>query len=77
MANETILLNSVEKVKAFVSGISDCRCSAKIRSGTYEIDARSILGILSLDIAKPVSLILNGDQKDIDRALEIAGAYAA
>lgn len=77
MTTKSILLDSVPKVKSFVDSISGCRCGARIVSGSHNIDARSLMGIFSLDVSKPVDLVLEGSPEDIDQALEAVRAYAA
>ncbi len=45
-----ISLNSIDKVKAFVNEISKFDCDFDLVSGRYVIDAKSIMGIFSLDL---------------------------
>ena len=60
-----ISLNSIDKVKAFVNEISKFDCDFDLVSGRYVIDAKSIMGIFSLDISKPIDLnIHNADNLD-------------
>ncbi len=60
-----ISLNSIDKVKAFVNEISHFDCDFDLVSGRYVIDAKSIMGIFSLDISKPIDLnIHNADNLD-------------
>ena len=54
----TILLDSIEKVKAFVTKISMFPCDVDIVSGRYTVDAKSIMGIFSLDLAKPLKVVI-------------------
>ncbi|MCR5250234.1 MAG: HPr family phosphocarrier protein [Lachnospiraceae bacterium] len=56
MKNTQILINSIEKVKAFVNEITKFDCDFDLISGRYVIDAKSIMGIFSLDITKPIEL---------------------
>lgn len=51
-----ILLNSVDKVKRFVNIVSNFEICVFLTSGRYVIDAKSIMGIFSIDLAKPVKL---------------------
>ena len=52
-----ILLNTLEKVKNFVKIVSIHDGEIILKSGHYEVDAKSILGIFSLDLTKPMDLI--------------------
>lgn len=51
-----ISINTVEKVKSFVAKIATVSCDVDIMVGRYVIDAKSILGIFSVDISKPLQL---------------------
>ena len=65
MKTVKISLNSIDKVKAFVNEISKFDCDFDLVSGRYVIDAKSIMGIFSLDISKPIDLnIHNADNLD-------------
>ena len=62
MKTVQISLNSIDKVKSFVNDISKFDFDFDLVSGRYVIDAKSIMGIFSLDLSKP--LILNADTDD-------------
>ena len=53
MKTVSISLNSIDKVKAFVNDISKYDFDFDLVSGRYVIDAKSIMGIFSLDLSKP------------------------
>ena len=54
-----ISLNSIDKVKTFVNVINRFDAEFDLVSGRYVIDAKSIMGIFSLDISKPIDLNIN------------------
>ena len=54
MKSVQICLNSIDKVKSFVNDISKFDCDFDLVSGRYVIDAKSIMGIFSLDLSKPI-----------------------
>jgi len=56
MVSYNISLNSIEKVKSFVNLISTYNGDFDLISGRYIIDAKSIMGIFSLDLSKPIRL---------------------
>ena len=62
MTSVTISLNSIEKVKQFVNLISKYERDFDLTSGRYVIDAKSIMGIFSLDLSKPLKLDIHDDQ---------------
>ena len=62
MKTEQISLNSIEKVKSFVNDISKYDNDFDLVSGRYVIDAKSIMGIFSLDLSKPIVLNVHADE---------------
>lgn len=56
MREMTIELSTIDKVKKFVSLISAFDGDFDILAGRYIIDAKSILGIFSVDLSKPLTL---------------------
>ena len=70
-----ISLNSIDKVKAFVNEISKFDCDFDLVSGRYVIDAKSIMGIFSLDLSKPIDLNIHADGTSLDDVMEIIQSY--
>ena len=65
MKSVKISLNSIDKVKAFVNEVTKFDSDFDLVSGRYVIDAKSIMGIFSLDLSKPIDLnIYNDAQAD-------------
>ena len=62
MKTVQISLNSIEKVKSFVNDISKYDNDFDLVSGRYVIDAKSIMGIFSLDLSKPIVLNVHADE---------------
>ncbi len=56
MKTVKICLNSIDKVKAFVNDITKFDSDFDLVSGRYVIDAKSIMGIFSLDLSKDIDL---------------------
>ena len=52
----TIMLSTINDVKDFVATVSRCDYDVDLVSGRYAIDAKSIMGIFSLDLSKPIEL---------------------
>ena len=61
MQSVMISLNSIEKVKHFVNIITRYDGDFDLSSGRYVIDAKSIMGIFSLDLSKPLRLDVHND----------------
>ena len=70
-----ISLNSIDKVKAFVNEISKFDCDFDLVSGRYVIDAKSIMGIFSLDLSKPINLNIHAEGAALDAILAVVQAY--
>jgi phosphotransferase system HPr-like phosphotransfer protein len=73
MMSAMIYLNSFDKIKNFVDITNQLDCDIDLVSGRYVIDAKSIMGIFSLDLSKPIEIkIMNskGDTKDFPKELE-------
>ena len=62
MKTVMISLNSIDKVKSFVNNISRFDYDFDLVSGRYVIDAKSIMGIFSLDLSKPIELNIHAEE---------------
>ena len=61
MKSIEISLNSIEKVKNFVNTIATFDGEFDLASDRYVVDAKSIMGIFSLDLSKPLKLNVHDD----------------
>ncbi len=61
MKSINILLNSIDKVKSFVNTISTFEGDFDLASERYIVDAKSIMGIFSLDLGKTLRLDIHDD----------------
>ncbi len=75
MTTVNISLNSIDKVKNFVNLINRFDYDFDLVSGRYVIDAKSIMGIFSLDLSKPIALNIYADDKNIDAVLNELAPY--
>jgi phosphotransferase system HPr-like phosphotransfer protein len=75
MKTVSISLDSIEKVKSFVNTISKYNFDFDLVSGRYVIDAKSIMGIFSLDLTKPIDLNIHSDGDELDSVLEDLKPY--
>ncbi len=64
MRTVNIKLTLAENVKRFVNIVSKYPYEIDIRSGRHVVDAKSILGIFSLDLSKPVAVEVYSDDCD-------------
>ncbi len=74
MTTVKISLNSIDKVKSFVNDVTRFDCDFDLISGRYIIDAKSIMGIFSLDLSRPIDLAIHEDAK-ADEILEVLKPY--
>ena len=74
MKTVKISLNSIDKVKSFVNDVTKFDSDFDLVSGRYVIDAKSIMGIFSLDLSKPIDLSIHGEES-MDTILEILKPY--
>ena len=74
MKTVQISLNSIGKVKSFVNTITQFEYDFDLISGRYVIDAKSIMGIFSLDLSKPIDLAIHTDE-NLDDILEVIKPY--
>ena len=75
MKTVSISLNSIDKVKAFVNDISKYDFDFDLVSGRYLIDAKSIMGIFSLDLSKPINLNVHAEGNNLDEVLKVLAPY--
>ncbi len=59
-----ILLSSINDVKNFVNLVSRFDYDIDLASGRYKVDAKSIMGIFSLDLSKPIAVEIHTDGCD-------------
>ncbi|MCR5728377.1 MAG: HPr family phosphocarrier protein [Lachnospiraceae bacterium] len=69
MKTVKISLNSIDAVKSFVNTVTKYESDFDLVSGRYVIDAKSIMGIFSLDLSKPIELNIHSEEQ-IDEILE-------
>ena len=70
MITVKILLDSVQKVKEFSSVVSKMEAECELVQGARILDAKSIMGIFSLDLEEPVELRIDTDRADLPKSLK-------
>ena len=75
MQTVQISLNSIDKVKNFVNAISKFDFDFDLVSGRYVIDAKSIMGIFSLDLSKPIDLNIHTEGAELESVMEVLKPY--
>ncbi len=76
MKTVQISLNSIDKVKNFVNDLTKFNTDFDLVSGRYVVDAKSIMGIFSLDLSKPIDLNIQADEgEELDNILKTLAPY--
>lgn len=71
-----IFLNDMAKVKKFVKMAQSVRQDTILHSGKYAVDAKSIMGVFSLDLSKPLTLEIEfGDETTVVQAREVMNKF--
>ncbi len=60
-----IRLSTIQDVRSFVDIVSACVTDVDLSSGRYVVDAKSIMGIFSLDLLSPIKLTAHADDPDL------------
>ena len=74
MITDRVCLDSIDIVKGFGNDISRFNTDFDLISGRYVIDAKSIMGIFSLDLSKPIELTIH-ESDEIDEILKVLQPY--
>ena len=74
MKTVKISLNSIDKVKSFVKDLTKFDTDFDLISGRYVIDAKSIMGIFSLDLSRPIDLNIHAEG-DAEEILTVLAPY--
>ena len=74
MKSVKISLNSIDKVKSFVNDLTKFDTDFDLISGRYVIDAKSIMGIFSLDLSRPIDLNIHAEG-DAEEILTVLAPY--
>ena len=70
MTQSKIKLNATKEVQEFVNAATKCDFDIDIYYNRFLIDAKSILGILSMDLTKVLTVECHGESKEFDRTLK-------
>ncbi|MGX8711722.1 MAG: HPr family phosphocarrier protein [bacterium] len=62
MYTTSILLSSIEAVKKFVTLTNSYTFPINLSTDRYKIDAKSIMGVFSLDLSKPITIEVPGEE---------------
>ena len=77
---ETRIRLNMDDVHDFVKAATKCDFDIDVRYNRFLVDAKSILGVLSLDLARILTVQMNGDNAEFEEYLDTlvpAGAVTA
>ena len=74
MKKMKVMLGSIEDVKEFVALTNSYSIESDLVSGRYAVDAKSIMGIFSLDLSKPIELAIH-TETGLDEIMEVLKPY--
>lgn len=77
MKEKRIVLPSVEEAKHFVQEAGKCSFDIDVFYNRITIDAKSILGVLSLDLTRVLTVQMNGENKEFEEYLDTLSPEAA
>ena len=70
MSQSKIKLNATEEVQEFLNAATRCDFDVDVYYNRFLIDAKSILGVLSLDLTKVLTVDCHGESKEFNRTLK-------
>ena len=72
----TVTLNDFSKIKKFSSEVVKFESDIDLIKGRYVIDAKSTIGIFTLDLSAPVDVVIHSDNEDeINRFNKVMEAF--
>ena len=77
MLDMYVSLGTIESVKQFVTKITEFDEDFELICGKYIVDAKSVLGIFSIDLSKPVSLRINAERDRLEQIKKAVKEFEA
>ncbi len=65
-----ITLKTVEQIRSFINKIERYNFPVDLKEGRYVVNAKSIMGIFSLDLLQPITLIAETDSKEFEEDMK-------
>ena len=75
MLKKRVNLNSIDDIKEFVNIVNRFPVDVDLSNGRYVIDAKSIMGIFSLDLSKDIDCTIHGNESECDEVAEAIKAF--
>ena len=77
MSEFLVSLTSIDDVRQFVKAATHCACDVDVLSGRYVVDAKSIMGLFSLDLSQPVKVEVRGAEEEREAFFRSLAPFAA
>lgn len=72
-----VLLNEVKNVQGFIKAATNIMSEVDVKSGHYVLDGKSIMGLYSLDLSKPIEVevreVIPGEKAQFEAAIRTLG----
>ena len=75
MATLNVTLSSISDVKRFVSAACSQACDIDLVAGRYVVDAKSIMGIFSIDLSKTITVEVHGSETETEAFRQAIAEY--
>ena len=69
-----VCINTIEKVKRFAAIAAKCKADITLKHDKYIVDGKSIMGIFSLDLSKPIDLNIHAED-NVDQIMTVLKPY--
>ena len=66
MISFAMRLTCLKQVGAFVKAADTLPCDIMVKSGSYNVNGKSLMGILSLDTTKPMTVEVYGTEQEAE-----------
>jgi phosphocarrier protein HPr len=70
-----VQLASINDVKQFVNAATSLPCEVDVRAGRYLVNGKSIMGLLSIDLAEPVCIEVYGTAKQAEQLKAMVSSH--
>ncbi|MDD4510072.1 MAG: HPr family phosphocarrier protein [Oscillospiraceae bacterium] len=70
-----VQLASINDVKQFVNAATSLPCEVDVRAGRYLVNGKSIMGLLSIDLAEPVCIEVCGTAKQAEQLKAMVSSH--
>lgn len=75
MKSVNIRLSTIQDIRTFVETVIKYDFDIDLSSGRYTVDAKSIMGIFSLDLLNPIKLSVNARDEEADKVIAAVSAF--